>query len=188
MTETTTIVSGLPRSGTSMMMRILELGGLPALTDRVRAADEDNPNGYYEFEAVKQTAKDASWLGASQGRAVKMVYRLVYDLPADRRYRILFMQRRLDEVLASQQVMLQRHGVSDEVSDAQMLKLFRAEVEAFRHWVRQQSHMELIEVDYNRVLEAPQDELAKVNEFLGGKLNLAEMVRGVDPSLYRHRK
>src|SRR5690242_7444054 len=100
------IVSGLPRSGTSMMMRMLEHGGIPVLTDRVRTADDDNPNGYYEFEAVKQTRKDPSWLAGREGKAVKMVYRLLYDLPADRNYRVLFMRRKLEEVLASQRTML----------------------------------------------------------------------------------
>ena len=106
--EFLTVVSGLPRSGTSMMMRMLEQGGLPVLIDGVRTADDDNPNGYYEFEAVKQTREDASWLEGSEGKAVKMVYRLLYDLPPDRAYRVLFMTRNLDEVLASQRVMLTR--------------------------------------------------------------------------------
>src|SRR5690349_24095288 len=122
-TEYLRIVSGLPRSGTSMMMRMLELGGLPVLTDKQRVADDDNPNGYYEFEAVKQTAEDDSWLEGSEGSAVKMVYRLLYHLPEGRSYRVLFRRRNLDEVLASQQVMLYRHGVADEVSHALMMKL-----------------------------------------------------------------
>jgi hypothetical protein len=186
--EYLTIVSGLPRSGTSMMMRMLELGGMPVLTDRQRVADDDNPNGYYEFEAVKQTAEDSSWLQGSEGSAVKMVYRLLYDLPEDRSYRVLFMRRNLDEVLASQQVMLNRHGVADEVSHAQMMKLFRAEIDSFYKWAKEKSHIELIDVDYNLVLANPRQELAKVSDFLGGSLNVDNMVEGVDASLYRNRK
>jgi hypothetical protein len=186
--EYLTIVSGLPRSGTSMMMRMLQLGGLPVLTDEQRTPDDDNPNGYFEFEAVKQTAEDASWLEGSEESAVKMVYRLLYDLPKDRRYRVLFMRRNLDEVLASQQVMLNRHGVKDDVSQAQMLKLFRAEIDSFYKWVGEQTHIELIDVDYNRVLSDPRRELERVNEFLGGALNVDQMVGGVDESLYRNRK
>jgi len=186
--EYLTIVSGLPRSGTSMMMRMLELAGLPVLTDEQRGADDDNPNGYYEFEAVKQTADDPSWLNGSEGSAVKMVYRLLYDLPTDRQYRVLFMRRNLDEVLASQQVMLNRHGVKDEVSHAQMMKLFRAEIDAFYKWVEKQSHIDLIDVDYNRMLSDSRQELAKVNDFLGGSLDLDIMLQGVDASLYRNRK
>src|SRR5215211_3521881 len=132
--EFLTIVSGLPRSGTSMMMRMLETGGLPVLTDHVRTPDDDNPNGYYEFEAVKQTKEDDSWLEGTEGKAVKMVYRLLYDLPADHSYRVLFMRRKLEEVLASQRVMLERHGVASLTLSA----LFRAEMDSFYKWVRQQ--------------------------------------------------
>ena len=186
--EFLTIVSGLPRSGTSMMMRMLQLGGMPVLADELRVADDDNPNGYFEFEAVKQTADDPSWLEGSEGSAVKMVYRLLYDLPKDRQYRVLFMRRKLDEVLASQQIMLTRNGVSDNISDEQMLKLFRAEIDSFYQWVAKQRHIELIDVDYNRMLSDPRRELERVDEFLGGSLNVEEMVGGVDQGLYRNRK
>jgi Sulfotransferase domain len=186
--EFLTIVSGLPRSGTSMMMRMLEMGGLPVLTDHVRTPDDDNPNGYYEFEAVKQTKEDGAWLEGSEGKAVKMVYRLLYDLPADRSYRVLFMRRKLEEVLASQKVMLERHGMADGVSEDQMSALFRAEIDAFYKWVAGQSHIGLIDVDYNRMQKNPRAEAARVNEFLGGSLNEEAMVAVVDQSLYRNRK
>jgi hypothetical protein len=186
--EFLTIVSGLPRSGTSMMMRMLECGGLPVLTDQLRTADDDNPNGYYEFEAVKQTKEDDSWLQGSEGKAVKMVYRLLYDLPADRTYRVLFMRRKLDEVLASQKVMLQRHGMADGVSEAQMSALFRSEIDSFYKWVEAQRHIELIDVDYNRMQQNPREEATRVNEFLGGVLDVEAMVGVVDQSLYRNRK
>jgi hypothetical protein len=186
--EFLTIVSGLPRSGTSMMMRMLESGGLPVLTDDVRTPDDDNPNGYYEYEAVKQTKEDPSWLAGSAGKAVKMVYRLLYDLPADRSYRVLFMRRKLDEVLASQRVMLQRHGAADGVSEAQMAALFRSEIDRFYDWVKRQTHIELIDVDYNRVVQNPREEIARVNEFLGGVLDEKAMASVVDGSLYRNRK
>ena len=183
-----TIVSGLPRSGTSMMMRMLEAGGMAVLTDRVRTADDDNPNGYYELEAVKQTKEDDSWLAGSEGKAVKMVYRLLYDLPTDRAYRVLFMRRNLDEVLASQKVMLERHGAADAVSEAQMSALFRAEIDAFYKWVAAQGHIELIDVSYNQMQQDPRGESTRVNEFLGGALNVDAMVGVVDQSLYRNRK
>jgi hypothetical protein len=186
--EFLTIVSGLPRSGTSMMMRMLECGGLAVLTDHVRTPDDDNPNGYYEFEAVKQTKEDGAWLQGSEGKAVKMVYRLLYDLPADRTYRVLFMRRKLDEVLASQRVMLERHGVADSVSEAQMSALFRSEIDSFYKWVEAQRHIELIDVDYNRMQQNPREEAARVNEFLGGALDVDAMVGVVDQALYRNRK
>src|SRR5574337_153211 len=99
-----TIVSGLPRSGTSMMMQMLHRGGIPAVTDEIRSADEDNPKGYYEFEPVKKTKEDASWLARAGGKVVKMVYRLLYDLPGDYAYHVVFMRRNLREVIASQNV------------------------------------------------------------------------------------
>src|SRR5437660_12828449 len=104
------IVSGLPRSGTSLMMQMLENGGVPVVTDHIRTADTDNPRGYYEFEQVKKIKQDASWLPATRGKAVKMVSQLLYDLPTSERYKIIFMERDLDEVLASQEKMLERLG------------------------------------------------------------------------------
>ncbi|HEX6963627.1 MAG TPA: sulfotransferase family protein [Lacipirellula sp.] len=186
--EFLTIVSGLPRSGTSMMMRMLESGGMPVLTDNIRTADDDNPNGYYEFEAVKQTKEDGSWLEGSDGKAVKMVYRLLYDLPADRTYKVLFMRRKLEEVLASQRVMLERHGAADGVSEEQMAALFRSEIDGFYKWVAKQPHIELIDVDYNRMQASPKAEAARVNQFLGGSLDELAMIAVVDQSLYRNRK
>jgi hypothetical protein len=183
-----TIVSGLPRSGTSMMMRMLEQGGLPVLTDGERTPDDDNPNGYYEFEAVKQTRQDASWLRNSEGKAVKMIYRLLYELPTGRDYRVLFMMRELEEVLASQRVMLRRKGMSDDaISDGQMASLFRADLDKFRSWVATQPHLALINVSYNQVQVSPADEVRRINEFLGGFLNEAAMVQVVDEALYRNR-
>jgi hypothetical protein len=171
-----------------MMMRMLEQGGLEVLTDHLRTPDDDNPNGYYEFEAVKQTKEDKTWLQGSEGKAVKMVYRLLYDLPADRGYRVLFMRRDLDEILASQNVMLQRHGAADGVNEAQLAALFRAEIDAFYKWLSQQPHIELIDVDYNRVMADPRPEIARINEFLGGVLKEEAMAAVVDDSLYRNRK
>jgi hypothetical protein len=187
-TEYLSIVSGLPRSGTSMMMRMLETGGLPVVIDEIRTADDDNPGGYYEFEPVKHTKEDPSWLKGSAGKAVKMVYRLLYDLPADRTYRVVFMTRNLDEVLASQKVMLNRHSAADEVTDEQMSQLFRSELSAFRKWAPDQSHLKILDVDYNRVQADPRAELERVNEFLGGELNIDTMVAVVDAKLYRNRK
>jgi hypothetical protein len=187
--EFLTIVSGLPRSGTSMMMKMLEAGGAPVITDSARTPDDDNPNGYYEFEAVKRTREDPSWLEGSDGKAVKMVYRLLYDLPKDRAYRVLFMRRNLEEVLASQRAMLQRSGVqSDNTSDEQMSKLFCAELAAFYKWVANQLHIEVIDVDYNCLQRDPHPELERVNGFLGGVLDIQAMANVIDGSLYRNRK
>ena len=95
------VVSGLPRSGTSLMMQMLERGGVEVVTDNIRTADTDNPRGYYEFEQVKKIKGDASWLPGTRGKALKMVSQLLYELPASERYRIIFMERDLDETILS---------------------------------------------------------------------------------------
>lgn len=182
-----TIVSGLPRSGTSMMMRMLEAGGMKVLVDNIRQANDDNPGGYYEFEPVKQTRKDASWVGPAAGKAVKMVYRLLYDLPAGYSYRVLFMRRNLEEVLASQKKMLTRDGRVDDVADAEMAALFRAELSRFEAWIPAQPNFSLIDVDYNGLLADPGPTVLRIAEFLGGELDQSAMCGVVDPALYRNR-
>jgi hypothetical protein len=184
-----TIVSGLPRSGTSMMMRMLEAGGLPALTDNIRTADEDNPRGYYEFEPVKQTKKDDSWLADTPGRCVKMVYRLLYDLPTDREYRVVFMQRNLDEVIASQNVMLERKGKSGGVLPEEKLRsMFEGELGKCADWLASQSAFRTLYVNYNEVLVDPAPAIARLNDFLDGQLDTAAMARIIEPQLYRQRQ
>ena len=104
------IVSGLPRSGTSLMMQMLDNGGVPVVTDNIRTPDTDNPRGYYEFEQVKKIKEDVSWLPATRGKAFKMVSQLLYELPASETYRVIFMERDLDEMIRSQEKMLSRLG------------------------------------------------------------------------------
>jgi len=101
------VVSGLPRSGTSLMMRMLDAGGVPAVTDRIRTADDDNPRGYFELEAVKRTKQDPSWLDDAPGKAVKVISQLLCELPPDRAYKVIVMRRKLGEVSAAQKTMLE---------------------------------------------------------------------------------
>lgn len=184
-----TIVSGLPRSGTSMMMRMLEAGGMPILTDSIRAADEDNPEGYYEFERVKQVEHDRAWLEDAKGKAVKMVAALLQRLPANYTYDVVFMRRNLAEVLASQRQMLIRRGeATDTISDAQMAELFERHVQRIEDWLASQPNMRVLYVDYSRVLESPSDQAQRVHRFLGGTLDVKNMTTVVDPNLYRQRK
>lgn len=183
-----TVVSGLPRSGTSMMMRVLEAGGMPVLTDAVRSADDDNPRGYYEFEPVKALKQDASWVSAARGHAVKVIYKLVYDLPRGIPYRILFLQRDLAEVVASQEKMLARSGQPAAAVPAEMMiRLFQSEVLAFRNWVAAQRDMDVLYVDYAALIARPEEGMAEVAAFLGGGLDVAAMARVADPALYRNR-
>jgi hypothetical protein len=184
-----TIVSGLPRSGTSMMMRMLEAGGMPVLTDQLRAADIDNPRGYYEFEAVKKTKDDPSWLAQAPGKAVKMVYQLLYALPKDYEFRVVFMQRDLGEVLQSQRKMLARLGkTDDDVSDATMARIFQDQVRQCLDWLRERPNFQYLEVPYNALVSEPARPLAEINQFLGGGLDVAAMAAVVEPELYRNRR
>ena len=183
------VVSGLPRSGTSLAMRMLEAGGLPVLTDNVRAADVDNPGGYYEFEPVKRTGKDGRWLTEARGKAVKMVYRLLYDLPSDYSYQLIFMQRSMAEVLASQQKMLQRLGTADpRVGLEQMGRLLRRELNQCEAWLAKQPNFSILPVSYNKLLADPAPIADEINRFLGGGLIVGAMLAVVDPALYRNRQ
>jgi len=183
-----TLVSGLPRSGTSMMMQMLDAGGLPPLADGARQADEDNPKGYYELEATKKTKDDSSWLVEAGGKAVKAIYRLLYDLPMDREYRVVFMQRDLTEILTSQSIMLDRRGQAGaKLTREQITQAFRRELDRFDDWVQRQDNLSILRVDYNAVIRDPLAQAEKVNAFLGGDLDVAAMAAAVDPDLYRNR-
>ena len=183
-----TIVSGLPRSGTSMLMQMLAAGGIEPLTDRLRSADDDNPKGYYELEAVKKTKDDVSWLDGADGKAVKMIYRLLYDLPTDRSYRVVFMRRKLDEVLASQSVMLDRRGEKGAgLPPEKMAQLFEGELAKFDAWIAGQNGFEILDIDYTEAVSDPATQARRIDEFLGGGLDVDAMAATVDPTLYRNR-
>jgi hypothetical protein len=183
------IVSGLPRSGTSMMMRMLEQGGMSVVTDGVREADVDNPKGYYEFERVKQIKEDASWIPETRGRVFKMVSLLLYHLPADERYRVVLMRRNTDEILASERKMLERLGKNpDHASDDRMAEIFRKHLTHLEEWLAEQHHIDVIQVSYNDVLSDPLPVLRRVSEFFEGRLDVEKMAAIVDPNLYRQRR
>jgi Sulfotransferase domain len=182
------IVSGLPRSGTSMMMQMLSAGGLPALTDNFREADEDNPRGYYEFERVKQVREDQSWLEGARGRVVKMVYRLLYDLPSHYSYRVVFMRRDLNEVIASQEEMLRRLGrESGDVPANQLAAIYRRQLAEVEAWLEEQPNFEVLYVEYGDVLTDPPGVASRLHAFLGDGLDLEAMQRVPDRALYRKR-
>lgn len=185
-----TVVSGLPRSGTSMMMKMLEAGGLPPVTDNLRTADEDNPKGYYEFERVKQLPKgDVAWLPDAQGKVVKVIAALLPSLPTTYRYRVIFMQRAMPEVLASQRQMLIRRGEDpDKVPDDLLAKLFEKHLRQVNEWVGQQPNVERLDVNYNEMLKDPQPFIERIQAFLGSQLDTEKMRQVVDPSLHRQRK
>ena len=188
--EFITVVSGLPRSGTSMMMKILEAGGLPPLTDNLRTADEDNPKGYFEFERVKKMPDgDISWVEDAQGKAVKVISALLEHLPPAYTYRVLFMQRKIDEILASQKQMLVRSGKpTDQVSDEQLAEMYGKHLAKVKAWLDEQTNFSVNYLDYNAMLADPTKYARQVNQFLDNSLNPQDMARVVDPNLYRQRK
>lgn len=187
--NTIVIVSGLPRSGTSMMMKMLEAGGLSLLTDHLRTPDEDNPKGYYEFERVKQLPKgDTAWLSEAEGKAVKVISALLEHLPATYHYKVIFMNRNMKEVLASQRKMLIRRGEDpNKVSEEELARLFQKHLRKVKAWLRAQPHIEVLEIDYNAMVRDPIPYVRQINTFLGGWLDEEAMAQVVDPSLYRNR-
>ena len=184
------IVSGLPRSGTSMMMKMLDAGGLPILTDNLREADANNPKGYYEFERVKELPNgDYGWIPEAGGKVVKIVTGLIMNLPSDARYKVIFMQRAMKEVLSSQKKMLGRLGKEDDkVEDEKMKKIYQEHLKQVNAWIAKQPNIEVLYVNYNTMLDNPLESLQKVNEFLGGDMDVKVMAGVVDKELYRERK
>ena len=183
------VVSGLPRSGTSMAMKMLEAGGLEVVSDGLRVADDDNPKGYFEDERVKDLAKnpDRSWLRSTRGRAIKIISFLLKDLPADNNYRVVFMQRSLREVLASQEKMLTHRGEEDESQDSRMEEVYTEHLRTVRFMLGYRRHFETLMLDHRRTLEQPAEAARRLNDFLGGSLDVEAMAAVVDPSLYRNR-
>lgn len=183
------VVSGLPRSGTSMMMKMLEAGGIPPLTDKIRTADDDNPKGYYEFERVKKLDKgDTDWLPQAEGKAVKVISQLLKYLPADYDYKVVFMRRHMDEILASQKKMLANRGEdTNRISDEELASLFEKHLNQVINWLDQQTNVSTLYIHYSDTLSDPQTQAEKVNGFLDQTLNVEAMTAVVDPALYRNQ-
>lgn len=185
--EFITIVTGLPRSGTSMMMRMLEAGGLPPLTDGARTADDDNPHGYYELEAVKRTTADPSWLADAPGKAVKVVCVLLQSLPLDRAYRVILMVRDPREIVRSQAAMLERQGKQGVgLTDEQLIGAYERELRKARDLLSKDCFRR-VEIDYAGAVAHPVVVAASVNKLLDWSLDENAMAAAVDPALYRQR-
>jgi hypothetical protein len=182
------VVSGLPRSGTSMMMRMLAEGGLSILTDEQRRADDDNPNGYFELEVVKQLKEhDSTWLKEADGKVVKVISSLLEYLPAQYHYKIIFMERDFGETLASQKKMLSHRGQEARLTDDQMKEQFQEHLSVMKPWLVRQPNMEVLYVNYNALMTEPQPFCEKIAQFLGLPLNRAQMLAVPDGQLYRNR-
>lgn len=183
-----TLVSGLPRSGTSMMMKMLVAGGMEALVDNIRAADEDNPKGYFELEKVKELSKDNSWIASARGKVVKVISALLKHLPADHLYKVVFMRRNMQEILASQRQMLIRRGEpTDTIPDEKMAALFNKHLGDIFAWLERQSNFDVIYIDYNETLINAEPSIRRINQFFGGSLDAEKMTEAIDRALHRQR-
>ncbi len=184
------IVSGLPRSGTSMMMKMLDAGGFAPMQDGERTADIDNPKGYFEYERVKdlEAETDKSYVQQGRGKALKVISFLIPHLPMDNQYRVLFMRRDLDEVIASQNKMVDRLQQGGQDVDDEMLKeAYRNDIVKARLYCKKHGNFELLEVHYRKTIDDPETTARAVNDFLGGGMDIRKMAEVVDPDLYRNR-
>jgi hypothetical protein len=183
-----TIVSGLPRSGTSLMMQMLAAGGLPVLSDGERKADTDNPKGYLEWERIKQLPKDPACIAEAEGKVVKVISQLLLSLPADHEYRVIFMQRPLPEVLKSQEEMLKRRGTFEGGGDSSPIEeAFQRHLLEVNKWLSGRTNVKVLRVHYHRVLREPEAVAREVWEFLNLPLDTEAMTAQVDANLYRNR-
>ena len=188
--EFITVISGLPRSGTSMMMRMLETGGMSVMTDHIRVPDESNPKGYYEFERVKQLQDgNAGWIAEGNGKVVKIISALLEYLPPEHQYRIVFMQRNMGEILASQREMLLRRGEpTDRISDRDLTGFYQDHLTHIAEWLAKQGNMKVIYLHYNQIMENPHLPIRQLCKFLQPvPLDPGRMLSVVESSLYRQR-
>jgi len=187
--EAIVVVSGLPRSGTSMTMKMLAQGGIAVVTDGIRAADESNPLGYFELENVKELdrAGEQSWLQGARGKAVKIISYLLPHLPDSFNYRVLFMHRDPREMMASQNKMLVLRGEPTGTDDERMLDLFENHTKKVKQVIAVRPCFNVIDIDYRAVLEQPLQHATRMNDFVGGGLDVERMAAAVDPTLYRNR-
>lgn len=184
------IVSGLPRSGTSMMMKMLEAGGLRILTDNIRIADDDNLQGYYEFERVKQLRDgDIDWLKDAGGSVIKVISALLEHLPSGYYYKIVFMEREMMEILSSQRKMLERRGKpGNPAEDGKFVELYRKHLDKIKNWIAHQTNMDVLYIPYNEMVKHPAEYAEKVTEFLGASLDVKAMGEVPQEQFYRQRK
>jgi hypothetical protein len=182
------VVSGLPRSGTSLAMQMIHAGGVEAVTDGQRTSDEDNPRGYFEFERVKQLRNDRAWLDDAEGKVVKVIHLLLMELPDDRPYRVVFMQRDIGEVIRSQATMLSRSGrLGGQLPPDRLKAVYGQQLATVDAWLAARTNFHVLRVPYSQLVSDPARHATAVNEFLGGGLDESRMCAAVDPSLHRNR-
>lgn len=179
------VVSGVPRSGTSLVMQMLAAGGMRVLTDGERTADADNPRGYFEWEPVKKLSREPQSIGAAEGQAVKVISSLLWTLPADRDYKVLFLDRPMEEVVASQAAMIRRLGATPAALSETAMTAHLKQVQA---WLARQKHMAICPVAFHDLLREPAREAARMQAFLTLALDETAMAAQVDRQLHRQRR
>lgn len=182
------VVSGLPRSGTSMMMKMLAEGGLGILSDAIRTANEDNPNGYFEFEPVKELVDgNYRWLADAKGKGVKIISSLLEYLPREYQYKIILMERDIEEVLASQQKMLKNRQEESLVENTKLRAQFEKHLSDLKFWLARQPNMDVLYISYNKILTKPENDCVRVADFIGISLDVEKMLTVPNKNLYRNR-
>lgn len=184
-----TIVSGMPRSGTSMMMQMLNAGGLEILTDNIRANDDNNPKGYLEYQKVKNLANDNSWMHEGRDKVIKVIAQLLHYLPSNYQYKVIFMERNMEEIIQSQQIMLgKKADVENKVYPTALADTFKKQLEKTRSWITTHPHFDVTYVNYTDVITNPIEVAENIALFLDADLNTEAMAKAVDQTLYRNRK
>jgi hypothetical protein len=183
-----TIVSGIPRSGTSLMMQMLAAGGVPILSDGERQPDVDNPRGYYEWERIKQLPQQPDCIHEAEGKAVKVISQLLMALPQGRHYEVIFMERPLPEVVASQAEMIRRRGTTGAaLGSSALIAGLRAHLNQVNAWLKTRSDISVLRVSHHDVLQNAMRASEAVQQFLNRPLRVDAMAQQVDASLYRQR-
>jgi len=182
------VVSGLPRSGTSLMMQMLAAGGMPVLTDGERKADTDNPRGYCEWERIKLLAQEPQCIAEAEGKVVKVISQLLFALPPAFQYKIVFMVRPLPEVVASQSEMIRRLGTAGPaIPEAVMMASLQAHLNQVRAWLKNKPNLTVLDVEYHSVLRDPFGAARTIADFISIQLDAGKMAQQVDPQLFRNR-
>jgi hypothetical protein len=182
------VVSGLPRSGTSMVMKMLAAGGVDVVTDNIRKADDDNPRGYFEYEKVKTLYREAAWLVQSKGKCIKIISHLLYYLPKDFNYKIIFIRRNMKEILDSQKKMYERlQKRADDLEDSVLAAKFNSHLFKVERWIKQKENIRSLFVHYSKIIQDPLVQAEKMRDLIGKSLDVSMMASAVDPSLYRNR-
>jgi len=188
MDESIIVVSGLPRSGTSMVMKMLAAGGVDVVTDNIRKPDYDNPKGYFEYQKVKNLKNDSIWLKDMRGRAIKIISHLLYYLPLTLRYKIIFIERNMQEILDSQRKMYQRlQKQSDNIEDSVLVEKFNLHLQKIHDWIKIKNDIDCLHVHYSDILDDALRQSQTIQAFLNLPFDVEAMSKVVDLSLYRNR-